>query len=212
MADFRTHISWGVFLGVIFVVLGISYSFFAGIDSIIYVFIAMIVGSFLPDLDLDDGIPFQIIFGLLGAGAGGLVFYDYYQKRSGENPIFEIVFVSGLVFVVVRFFLGYLFKKFTFHRGIFHSVPAGILAGLMTTFFLDFFNFLPEMAIILGITLSCGYVGHLLLDEIYSSINIQGLSFKTKKSLGSALKFYSSSKISTLTVYILIFFFLSALK
>lgn len=210
MADFKTHISWGVFLGVIFVVLGLSYSFFTGIESIACVFFAILVGSFLPDLDLDDGIPFQILFGLLGAGAGGLVFYDLYQTKAQSLPM--IIVIVTVVFIMVRFVFGYIFKKFTFHRGIFHSIPAAILAGIVTIYFLRFFNFFSNSTIVAGVALSVGYIGHLLLDEIYSSINIQGLSFKTKQSLGSALKLYSSSRLSTFIVYALIFYMLFIVK
>jgi hypothetical protein len=51
----------------------------------------------------------------------------------------------------------------------------------------------------------------LILDEIYSSVNLHGHSLLPKKSLGSALKLYSHSKIATLVFYISIFILFSSL-
>lgn len=204
MAKFKTHMGWGVFVGVALVVAGLIYSFFSDIQSAIWIFGAVLIGSFLPDLDLDDGVPFQILFGLLGAGLSGLVFFNFYQE--GERDIKVLIFVPALVFILVRFVAGHIFKKFTHHRGIFHSIPAAVLFGLVLIWLLHLLSFAIGKEIIVGISLAIGYAGHLILDEIYSSTNLSGHSIFPKKSLGSALKLYSNSRISTLLFYCLIFF------
>jgi hypothetical protein len=130
MANFRTHISWGVFVGIGFVVLALIWSIFSGAQSILVVFMAVLIGSFLPDLDMDDGMPFQILFGLSGATISGLTFYGLYQ--SGDHDLKKLGIYSILVFLAVRFVGGFIFKRFTKHRGMFHSVPAAILSGLVT--------------------------------------------------------------------------------
>lgn len=203
MANFRTHIGFGVFIGIGFIVTGLIYALFSSTESMIWVFLAVLVGSFLPDLDMDDGLPFQILFGLLGAGVAGLVFLNLYQ--GGEREVKNLILIPVLVFGVVRFLGGYVFKEFTDHRGIFHSVPGTVLFGLLTIWFLNLLNILEEQKIFLGIAVSVGYLGHLVLDEIYSSVNLKGHSLLPKQSLGNALKFYSSSKIASLVFYILIF-------
>ena len=204
MAKFRTHIGWGVFVGIALVVAGLIYAVFSGVELIGAVFLAVLLGSFLPDLDLDDGIPFQIIFGLFGVGTSGFIFFNFYQ--AGERNLKILILIPALAFVAVRFVAGYVFKKFTNHRGMFHSIPASFLSGLVTIWFLHIFKIIEGQELLIGASVTIGYIGHLILDEIYSSINLSGHSFFPKQSLGSALKLYSSSKISTLLFYGLIIF------
>lgn len=204
MAKFRTHMSWGFLVGIALVVAGLIYAVFFGVELIGAVFLAVLLGSFLPDLDLDDGIPFQILFGLLGAGAAGFIFFNFYQK--GERNPKILILIPALAFVAVRFIAGYIFKKFTNHRGVFHSIPASFLSGLATIWFLHIFKIIEGQELLIGASVTIGYMGHLILDEIYSSTNLSGHSFFPKQSLGSALKFFSSSRISTLLFYGLIIF------
>jgi len=77
MAQFRTHIGLGVFVGVGIVVAGFIFALFSTVEIAVLIFLAILVGSFLPDLDMDEGVPFQILFGLLGAGMAGLVFFQF---------------------------------------------------------------------------------------------------------------------------------------
>ncbi|MFA5962030.1 MAG: metal-dependent hydrolase [Parcubacteria group bacterium] len=209
MANFKTHISFGVFIGIGFIVAGLITSLMASTEAIIWIFLAVLVGSFLPDLDMDEGVPFQILFGLLGAGLAGLIFLGQYQ--SGERGLKLLVLFPMAVFLLVRFGAGYVFEKFTNHRGIFHSVPAAVLFGLLTIWFLNFLAIQSEQKLFLGLAVSVGYLGHLVLDEIYSSVNLHGHSLLPKQSLGNALKFYSSSKVVTLLVYIFIFMLVTKL-
>jgi membrane-bound metal-dependent hydrolase YbcI (DUF457 family) len=204
LADFKTHISWGAVLAIILVVAGLLFSIISGIEPLIWIFVAVLIGSFLPDLDLDDGLPFQIVFGLAAASLAGVVFFNFYQ--SGERDYKTLIGLPILVFVIVRFALGYVFMKFTHHRGIFHSIPAAFLAILVTVRLLSFFEVDQELKWFSGAAVGIGYLGHLILDEIYSTISFGGLMFRPKKSLGSALKFFSKSKVVTVLVYGLILF------
>lgn len=203
MASFKKHISWGVFIGIAVIIAGLLLSIISGVELIFWVFLAVLIGSFLPDLDLDEGVPFQILFGLLGAGLSGTVFFSIY--KNGARDLKSLFFLPIVVFLAVRFVAGYIFERFTNHRGIFHSIPAAILSGLLAIWILDFADILNSERFIMGVAVSCGYLGHLILDEMHASINLHGHSLLPKQSLGSALKFYSSSKMVTLFVYILIF-------
>lgn len=202
MADFKTHMGWGAFLTVAFLVIGVIFSFLSGFEIMLWVFLAILVGSFLPDLDSDGGMPFQIIFGLAGVGSAGVGFYYFFQ--NGERDWKILIIIPVLIFIAVRFAAGYFFQKATRHRGIFHSIPATILAGLSTVWFLKLFSIAFGQELLIGLAVAIGYLGHLVLDEIYSTVNIKGHSILPKKSLGTALKFWSSSKLATFTVYFLI--------
>jgi len=185
------------------------YSIFSGIESIFWVFVAVLVGSFLPDLDSDDGVPFQILFGLLGVGLAGSVFLNLHE--GGQQDWKLLIILPALTFIAVRFGLGGLFKKFTHHRGMFHSIPSAIVAGLGSVWILEFFSMAEERRLFIGLAMGIGYLGHLILDEIYASVNLQGLSFRPKKSLGSALKLWSSSAVATLLIYIVAVILIMAL-
>lgn len=199
MANFKKHIGWGVFIGISFIVTSLMYSIISGVESISLIFLAVLIGSFLPDLDMDKGLPFQIIFGLLGAVFAGLVFLNLYQ--GGERDWKKMVLIVVVTFLAVRFVGGIIFENFTNHRGMFHSVPAAILSGLGIIWMFKYFSIENYSGFFVGLAISVGYMGHLILDEIYSSVNLSGHSLLPKQSMGSALKLYSSSRIATVFVY-----------
>ncbi|MEF3691837.1 MAG: metal-dependent hydrolase [Candidatus Moraniibacteriota bacterium] len=124
---------------------------------------------------------------------------------GGGEDWLRMLLISFSVFGLVRFGGGYIFEKFTNHRGMFHSIPAAVLFGLLTIWLLNRFSIFQEQKLFIGLAISVGYLGHLILDEIYSSVNLKGGSILPKQSLGGALKFYSSSKWASLSFYILIF-------
>ena len=203
MANFKTHISWGA---VVALLVTVSALFYIGLeaDSLVLIFCAIIVGSFLPDIDSDSGVPFRIVFGFLGIVFAIFSAHIVYEREDIGFWLFLLVPLT--VFIFTRFVLGDLFKRFTHHRGIWHSLPAAALAGLLTFILLDQMDFLEkeEMSIYMSSALVIGYVVHLLLDEICASVNLVGHSLRPKKSLGSALKFYSESKKATIFVYVCI--------
>lgn len=209
MANFKTHISWGALLAIATIVAGLLLSIIKADEVLSWIFFAVLAGSFLPDLDLDEGVPFQILFGLAAAGFAGSVFFNFY--RAGSHDLKTLVVLPVLAFAVIRFAVGYVFMKFTHHRGMFHSIPAAILAGLLAIWILDFFAVKESVRIFAGVGISIGYLGHLILDEIYSTVNFDGLFFRPRKSLGSALKLFSRSKIATIMVYALILILFSKL-
>ena len=93
------------------------------------------------------------------------------------------------------------FRHFTHHRGIFHTIPMGVLFGLsvcISSYYL-LHNTL-ELSWIYGSTLFIGFITHLIFDELYS-VNLAGA--RLKKSFGSAFKFYCRKNIKgSLLLYI----------
>ena len=108
---------------------------------------------------------------LIGKGLGGLT----------ESAIFGGL--SG-----VRFGVGAVFRRFTVHRGIWHSLLATGLCGLGVTALS--YQWLAQeawQAWSQGLALTFGGVIHLLLDEVYS-VDLAGS--RLKRSFGTALKFF----------------------
>ena len=64
------------------------------------------------------------------------------------------------------------------------------------------------MALVVGLAITAGYLSHLVLDEINSTVNLSGIPFKPKKSLGTALSLTGGSKLTTTAIYVALVLFL----
>ena len=94
-------------------------------------------------------------------------------------------------------------EKLTHHRGIFHSLPAVLLSVLLTLTLMDYFVMDTKVKMTISFAVGIGYLCHLILDEINSIVNLEGIPFIPKKSIGTALKFYSKDWKITVGVYLL---------
>src|SRR5690349_18521274 len=81
----------------------------------------------LPDLDSASGVPQRVTFGLLAVVAPLLLLRRLLHDGA---PLDETIVLVGLGYVIIRYGLSYFFKHLTVHRGMFHSVPAMLIAGL----------------------------------------------------------------------------------
>ena len=99
----------------------------------------------------------------------------------------KIIFISLALPVIILVILKPFFKKLTVHRGIFHSIPMGLVISLLIL------SLNTHNTDIISIAFMGGFLSHLILDEAYSSITISGIIIKPKKSFGTALKWFSSS-------------------
>ncbi len=122
--------------------------------------------------------------------------YNAWQLRDEE-----VLVVVGLMYLSIRYGLAYLFKRVTVHRGMFHSIPAMVIAGLAT--FLIYHHPESRPRIVLAIGVMIGFSSHLLLDEIYS-VDLRGFKPRLNKYSGSALKFVSPSQLATGLTYLLL--------
>lgn len=185
MAGFGVHAAAGVSLSG----LAATGTLLAGLasptDMLIYL-VAGSLGSLLPDLDADQSAPVQVSFTLASiALAFGVMFQFAHQFPS----VAELATIWLLSYVLFRWLVFALFARITRHRGIIHSVPAGIWFGLLASAASYHLGGLaPLSAWLLGTFVTFGFLVHLLLDELFS-INLFG--FKTRRSLGSAFKFWS---------------------
>ncbi len=202
MAAFRTHVTAGLVVGYIagaFAV--ITHSIVAQFTPFA-MFAAAFIGSFLPDSDSDHGKPFNIIFSMAAAVGGSIAFYYFLQKPA--IPWTYWILVPPIVALAIRYGIGKIVQKFTRHRGIFHSIPAILIATLTTPLALMSFQLGEQDVIAISFSVGLGFLSHLVLDEVYSTVNFDGLKWKPKKSLGSALAFTAPSKKATVAAYLLL--------
>jgi membrane-bound metal-dependent hydrolase YbcI (DUF457 family) len=66
--------------------------------------------------------------------------------------------------VFIRYFVANVFRRLSVHRGMYHSVPATLIAGLAV--YLGYPE--PGVRIILAVGVMLGFLSHLVLDEVYS--------------------------------------------
>ena len=143
------------------------------------------LGGILPDVDSDHSLSVRMVFGVLGfAVAAGLMFGLLPRMPWGQALAWALCAALLLRVLVLP-----VFARLTAHRGVFHSLPAAMLAGLLTTTAaLEVLHLRTSMAWLLGGFVSGGYVLHLMLDELYS---IRWMRRQLKASFGTALTVFS---------------------
>jgi hypothetical protein len=146
-------------------------------------------------LDSDSGVPLResITF---AAAALPMLFIDRFQQLGWSHETMALV--GAGIYASVRFGLASLIKKITVHRGMFHSIPAALIAGEI--FYLIASANEPAIRLYKAGAVVAGFMSHLILDEIWS-ISFQGGVPRFKSSFGTALKFWGDSLFSNLATY-----------
>ena len=205
MAGYRAHFAFGVLTAACVAVAMLVVSW-VSLKVMPLVFLFAVIGSMLPDLDSDTGVPVRLLFGTLAVATIGLVLFYVMNNTATSWPQQGLIAVGAGLFVY--FIIGGIFKHFTAHRGVFHSIPAALVMGLVAMSVSGLLGIGEKMALVVGLAITAGYLSHLVLDEINSTVNLSGIPFKPKKSLGTALKLTGGSKMMTTAIYVALVVFL----
>ena len=92
-------------------------------------------------------------------------------------------FLVGVLIVIQSLFA--IFRQFTVHRGIFHSVPVVCIYAVAVT--LATHNYPNDERLLIGAAALAGATSHLVLDEIWS---VNWMGARLKKSAGTAFSFW----------------------
>jgi hypothetical protein len=157
------------------------------------------LGGLLPDLDSDSGVPVRELFGISAAVTPFLLFRRIYAYCHHSTE--QTLVVLAVIYLFIRYFLSQIFKHFTVHRGMFHSIPAMLIAGLTTHLLYPSDEVRLRNFLAVGVVL--GFLSHLVLDEMYS-VDFMGVRLRLNKYAGSAVKLYSKSWLATLATYLLL--------
>ena len=103
-----------------------------------------------------------------------------------------------LCYVLIRYVCSRLFKRICVHRGMYHSIPAMLIAGLVV--YLGYHSPNRPVRLLLGVGVMIGFLSHLVLDELYS-VNFNGVKITLNSFAGSAVKFVSPSWMATAFCY-----------
>ncbi|MCA9134532.1 MAG: metal-dependent hydrolase, partial [Planctomycetales bacterium] len=103
-----------------------------------------------------------------------------------------------LVYITIRFFLAEIFRRYTVHRGMWHSLPAAALAGMFAFLIMSSEDISVRLfktgAVVLG------FMSHLILDEIWS-VDFRKGKYTFKKSFGTALKLWGHNTWANYVTY-----------
>lgn len=188
MANFATHIGVGTVVSGMLATLTLAADVVAP-ENLVAVTMAGVLGSVLPDIDLKDSRAGRAMFAGLAAFFSFAVLFTFAEKFS----IAELWLLSIGTFLFFRFVVHAIFHRMSYHRGIYHSILAGVFFAFVTAIAYRYLLGRHEgVAWLAGGFMFVGYMVHLVLDEIYS---VDVLGTRVKRSFGTALKFYDGRRL-----------------
>ncbi len=195
MANFRTHVSSSIVLGAAYGAAGhLLYDMPLPSSALAAGLCAL--GGLLPDMDSDNAVILRESVGLVAA-VTPLLALD--QLSNLQLPRETIVLICVGLYLAIRFLLGGILRHWTVHRGMWHSIPAAAIAGMVVYYLStgpdDSVRIFKTAAIVLG------FLWHLLLDEIYA---VEIGRVRVKRSFGTALKFWGEKPLATVVAYLLL--------
>lgn len=181
MANFATHIGVGTVVSGALATLTVATGLIPP-DDLVAVTLAGVLGSVLPDIDLEDSRPSRAMFSGLAIFASFAVLFTVAARFSVVEML--IVWLGTLVFV--RYGLHALFHSTAVHRGIWHSILAAVFSAVAAAAVFAHVLGRPEgIAWLAAGFVFVGFITHLVLDEIYS---VDVMDTRVKASFGTALK------------------------
>ncbi len=183
MADYRAHIAVSTLTGMGYGAAGLFFGEMPLPTCVLAAGLCSVAGMG-PDLDSGPGVPLRESMAFAAAVIPMMLVPHFREQGMGYESI--ILAAAGL-YLLIRFGLSELLKLYTVHRGMFHSIPAVLIAGQLA--------FLLASGETVGIRafkaggFALGYLSHLVLDEIWAVRWYRG-RWHFKSSFGTALKFF----------------------
>jgi hypothetical protein len=193
MAGFKTHITVSSLLGASY---GVTAHCIYGVPWPTCVLAGGLCGAsgMLPDIDSDSGTPLRESVAFAAAVVPMMLLHRFQQMRMSHE---SILLAAAAVYLTIRFGLAAMLKRYTVHRGMFHSIPAALIFGEIAFLLASGdtqLRFFRAGAVVLG------YLSHLVLDEIYSFQWRRG-HLRLKQSFGTALKLFGQSRWANVSAY-----------
>ncbi|MFN8708725.1 MAG: metal-dependent hydrolase [Planctomyces sp.] len=188
MAGYREHITVSGLLGGCYAVASVTLFHFSWVQATIAAILAWIAGM-LPDLDSESGRPVRELFGLVGALAPLLVLQHVHEMGMNGDRAMMLALIS---YGCVKYGGAFLMARLTVHRGMFHSIPALLIACEVV--FLSYASPDVRVRLLMALAVGVGFLSHLVLDEMYS-VQWDGTRVRLKHSAGTALKFFGTEAI-----------------
>ena len=181
MANFTTHIGVGTVVSGALATLTLAADVVAP-ENLVAVTMAGVLGSVLPDIDLKDSRPSRAMFAGLAVFFSFAVLFTFATRYSIAEML--ILWLGTLTFV--RYGLHAVFHHVSVHRGIWHSILAGVFSAVATAVvFKHLLGRHDGVSWLAAGFMFVGFLTHLVLDELYS---VDVMDTRIKSSFGTALK------------------------
>jgi hypothetical protein len=197
MAAYREHISVSGMLGVAYGAGAIFALGFTPVQGTLAGILTWVAGM-LPDLDSDTGKPVREIFGLTAAVAPFVVMRHLLEWAGDAEGA---MLLSVLLYASIRYGAASILCRLSVHRGMFHSVPALIIASELT--FLGYKSESNLVKLLMAGGVAVGFFSHLLLDEMYS-VEWSGIRVRLNSAAGSAIKLVGKKFLPNVVTYALL--------
>jgi membrane-bound metal-dependent hydrolase YbcI (DUF457 family) len=194
VADFKTHITGSTLVGIAYGYWGVS-SQSMTLESGLLAGGLCAVSGMLPDLDSDSGIPLRET-GMFAAAVVPMLMLERFREMQLSHE--SMALAAMLIYIAIRFVLVEFFKRFTVHRGMWHSIPAAFVAGLVAYLVMPCLS--ESVRVYKSFAVVLGFIVHLSLDELWA-LNVGVGRVRAKKSFGSALKLFGNNTIANIFVY-----------
>lgn len=194
MAGFRMHVGTSTVLGCGYAG-ALALGYHVPVDTAILSGAMCGFSGMLPDLDSDYGVPLREAMAFTAALAPMLLI-GYFQRFGLSHDAMALAAVG--LYLGVRFAATGLIRRYTVHRGMFHSIPTMLIFGGLA-FLVSGTSPIDVRCYKAGGVMG-GCFSHLLLDEIYS-IEWKGGRWRLKNSFGTAIKFWGDDMWSNFTTY-----------
>jgi len=197
MAGYRTHISVSGILGVGYGAAGAYLVGFTPVQGALAGVLTWVSGM-LPDLDSDTGKPLREVSSLLAAAVplammGHLLHWG--QSREGA------MLLAIILYALIRYVGTWMLAKVSVHRGMFHSIPAMLIAAEFA--YLAYQSDSVQVKGFMAGGVALGFLSHLVLDEMYS-VEWTGLRVRLNKAAGSAVKVAGQAFVPNIVTYSLL--------
>lgn len=195
MAGFKTHVTVSSLLGCGYAGMGLVHFGMPPETAILGGALCGFSGM-LPDIDSDYGTPLRETMAFTAAVLPMLLLHRMHSLLLKPD---EMALIGIGVYLFVRFGLTNMIRKYTVHRGMFHSIPAGLIfAGVAFLIVGDSFDL--NIRYFKAGAVFAGFMSHLVLDEIYS-VEWKGGAWRLKKSAGTAVKLWGDDAWANFTTY-----------
>lgn len=191
---FRVHITGSSIVGVGY---GAAAWYVGGLPPMTCVLGAGLcsIAGMMPDLDSGPGVPLRESVAFAAAVVPLMLVH---RLEATGLPTEAMILLGAAAYLAIRFGVTKLIKKFAIHRGMFHSLPAALIAAQIT--YLAFGAENPLCRYFMASAVVIGFLTHLVLDEIWS-VRLGMFGPKFKKSFGTALKFVGPNLWPNVTTY-----------
>ncbi len=152
------------------------------------------VSGMLPDIDSDSGTPLRESVAFAAAVIPMMLIHRFQRMGMSHE---SMILCAAAIYLLVRFGMTWFLKRYTVHRGMFHSLPAAAVFGELAYLLASGSH---ELRIYKAGAVVLGYLSHLVLDEIYSVQWRHGRP-RLKHSFGTAVKLFGRNGWANVSAY-----------